>query len=41
VVYLIGIAQSKKEIDKVIAHARSLSYVKRVISHVRIKKAAS
>ena len=41
VVYLIGIAQSKREIDKVIAHARSLSYVKRVISHVRIKKAAS
>ena len=40
VVYLIGIAQSKREIDKVIAHARSLSYVKRVISHVRIKKAA-
>ena len=41
VVYLIGIAQSKREIDKVIAHARSLSYVKRVISHVRIKKVAS
>ena len=41
VVYLIGIAQSKREIDKVIAHARSLGYVKRVISHVRIKKAAS
>ena len=40
VVYLIGIAQSKREIDKVIAHARSLGYVKRVISHVRIKKAA-
>lgn len=40
-VYLIGIAQSKREIDKVIAHARSLGYVKRVISHVRIKKAAS
>ena len=37
VVYLIGIAQSKREIDKVIAHARSLGYVKRVISHVRIK----
>ncbi|MDE0993751.1 MAG: BON domain-containing protein [Rhodospirillales bacterium] len=41
VVYLIGIAQSKREIDKVIAHARSLGYVKRVISHVRIKKVAS
>ena len=41
VVYLIGIAQSKREIDKVIAHARSLGYVKRVISHVRIKNVAS
>ena len=41
VVYLSGIAQSKREIDKVISHARSLGYVKRVISHVRIKKAAS
>ena len=41
VVYLIGIAQSKREIDKVIAHARSLGYVKRVISHVRIKKVTS
>ena len=41
VVYLIGIAQSKREIDKVIAYARSLGYVKRVISHVRIKEVAS
>lgn len=41
IVYLIGMAQSQAEIDKVIAHARNLSYVKRVISHVRIKKAAA
>jgi osmotically-inducible protein OsmY len=40
-VYLIGIANSQREIDRVIAHARSLGYVKRVISHVRIKKAPS
>jgi len=41
VVYLIGMAQNQAELDKVIAHARDLGYVKRVISHVRIKKAAS
>lgn len=37
VVYLIGIAQDKAELDRVIARARSISYVKRVISHVRVK----
>ncbi len=41
IVYLIGIAQNQAEIDKVIAHARNLGYVKRVISHVRVKKAAA
>ena len=40
-VYLIGISNSQREVDRVIAHARSLGYVKRVISHVRIKKAPS
>ena len=37
-VYLIGIAQSTVELEKVISHARTLSYVRKVISHVRIKK---
>ena len=37
IVYLIGIAQNQKELDRVIAHARELGYVKRVISHVRVK----
>ena len=37
-VYLIGIAQNTVELEKVIAHARTLSYVRKVISHVRIKK---
>ncbi len=37
VVYLIGIAQSKKELDRVIAHASALDFVRRVVSHVRIK----
>jgi osmotically-inducible protein OsmY len=40
-VYLIGVAQSQQEVDKVTSYARGLSYVKRVISHVRIKKAPS
>jgi osmotically-inducible protein OsmY len=38
-VYLIGVAQSQGEVDKVTSYARDLGYVKRVISHVRIKKA--
>ncbi len=37
-VYLIGIAKTRAELDRVIGHARSVSYVKQVISHVRIKE---
>ena len=37
VVYLIGIAQSQAELDRVIAHARDIKRVRRVITHVRIK----
>ena len=37
VVYLLGIAQNDAELDRVIAHARDVSGVKRVISHVRLK----
>lgn len=40
-VYLIGIALDQPELDRVIAHARSIGYVRRVISHVRVKDAAS
>lgn len=36
-VYLIGIAQNREELDRVIAHARDVSYVKRVVDYVRIK----
>lgn len=36
-VYLIGIAQNQQELDRVISRARNISYVKRVISHVRVK----
>ena len=41
IVYLIGIAQNQQELGRVIAHARNLSYVRRIISHVRVKKAVS
>ena len=37
IVYLSGIAQSQAELDRVIDHARTISGVKEVISHVRIK----
>lgn len=36
-IYLIGVAQSKAELDRVIARARTIDYVKNVVSHVRIK----
>lgn len=39
VVYLIGIAQDRRELDRVKAHAANISYVRRVVSHVRIKGA--
>jgi osmotically-inducible protein OsmY len=37
VIYLIGIAQDQPELDRVLNHARSIKYVKRVVNHVRIK----
>ncbi len=37
VVYLLGIAQSSNEMNRVIAHARDVSGVKRVINHIRLK----
>jgi osmotically-inducible protein OsmY len=36
-VYLMGIAQDQKELDKVINHARNTSDVKKVVSYVRLK----
>ena len=38
-VYLIGIAQSQQELDRVIGHARTIGYVRDIISHVRVKGA--
>ena len=37
IVYLIGIAQNKMELDKVKNHASKIKFVRDVISHVRIK----
>ena len=36
-IYLIGVAQSQEELDRVIAHARTIEYVRRIASHVRVK----
>jgi len=41
VIYLIGIAQDQAELDRVLAHARSIDRVRRVISHVRLKGSAT
>ena len=40
VVYLIGIAQNRAELERVVGHARDLEYVRNVISHVRVKGAS-
>ena len=39
-VYLMGVAQSQAELERVTAHARNQAYVRRVVSHVRIKDAS-
>jgi|GEM_PF-225189 len=36
IVYLMGIAQNQAELDKVIAHARQVPYVKQVVSYVKL-----
>lgn len=37
-VYLMGVAQSAAELAQVRSHARELRYVRRIVSHVRIKQ---
>ena len=39
-VYLMGIAQNQTELDRVEAHARNVEYVRKIISHVRVKEAS-
>ncbi len=41
IIYLIGIAQNQAELDRVIAHARTIGYVNRITTHVRVKEGAS
>ena len=41
IIYLIGLAQNQRELDRVIARAREIGGVQRVISHMQIKKAGS
>lgn len=36
-VYLMGIAQSQEELDRVVGYARQIDYVRRVVPYVRIK----
>ena len=36
-VYLIGIAQDQAELDRVVAYAKNIAYVRRVLNYVRIK----
>ena len=40
IIYLIGIAQNQVELNRVIAHAKTIGYVKRITNHVRVKKSA-
>ena len=37
-VFLLGIAQDKTELNRVIDLIKSISYVKRIVSHVRLKE---
>lgn len=37
-IYLIGIAMSQAELDRVLAHARDIKYVRGVVSYVRVKE---
>lgn len=41
IIYLIGIAQNQAELDRVIAHTKTIGYVKRIANHVRVKKGAT
>lgn len=36
-IYLLGVAQDRRELDRVIAHASAIRYVRDVVIHVRIK----
>ncbi|MEO3427802.1 BON domain-containing protein [Pelagibius sp. CAU 1746] len=37
VIYLMGVAQSQAELDRVVGHAKDIAYVRRVVSYVLLK----
>lgn len=37
VIYLIGVAQSQAELERVLSHARNLAHVRKVVSYVRVE----
>ncbi len=39
-VFLMGVAQDQAELDRVVAHARNIDYVRAVIPYVRMRQAA-
>ena len=39
-VYLIGVAQNQAELDRVLAYARNIAYVRRVLNYMRLKTGA-
>ena len=41
IVYLIGLAQDRAELNRVMNHARGMSYVKKVVNYVLIKRPPS
>ena len=38
IIYLIGVAQNQKELDRVLAHANNIKRVINVVNHVKLKK---
>ncbi len=40
-VYLIGVAQNQAELDRVLAYARNIRYVRRVLNYMRLKTAGT
>jgi osmotically-inducible protein OsmY len=39
-VYLIGVAQNQAELDRALAHAKDITYVRRVLNYMRLKEPA-
>ena len=37
IIYIIGIAKNQAEISRIMKHAKTIGYVKKIINHVRVK----